>query len=134
MDFELKLDKPATNMACIEGIVMGVSYFVGKLSKVYVLPCTATLMTWRTGGLLPMIPYFAFRHRVDYALFTSIGVTAATPRVRVRQGTGHRMQTPGCRVECSADPSRRRSGSWRILWHCKRCQQCSNWVISQPWC
>lgn len=77
MDFELKLDKPATKMACIEGIVMGVSYFVGKLSKVYVLPCTATLMTWRTGGLLPMILYFAFRHRVDYALFTSIGVTAA---------------------------------------------------------
>ncbi|KAK5121113.1 hypothetical protein LTR85_005597 [Meristemomyces frigidus] len=56
MDFELKLDKPATKMACIEGLVMGVSYFVG--------------------GLLPMIPYFAFRERVDHALFTSIGLTA----------------------------------------------------------
>ncbi|KAK4543995.1 hypothetical protein LTR36_004769 [Oleoguttula mirabilis] len=56
MDFELKLEKPSTKMAWIEGLVMGVSYFVG--------------------GLLPMIPYFAFRDRVDHALFTSIGITA----------------------------------------------------------
>ncbi|KAK3116951.1 Protein ccc1 [Teratosphaeriaceae sp. CCFEE 6253] len=54
MDFELKLEKPRTKMAWIEGLVMGVSYFLG--------------------GLLPMIPYFAFTN-VNHALFTSIGIT-----------------------------------------------------------
>ncbi|KXL42641.1 MAG: hypothetical protein FE78DRAFT_123265, partial [Acidomyces sp. 'richmondensis'] len=55
MDFELRLEKPATNKAWIEGLIMGVSYFLG--------------------GLLPMIPYFAFKN-VNHALFTSIGITA----------------------------------------------------------
>jgi len=55
MDFELKLEKPATNKAWIEGLVMGLSYFLG--------------------GLLPMIPYFAYKN-VNHALFTSIGITA----------------------------------------------------------
>ncbi|EMC98711.1 hypothetical protein BAUCODRAFT_30991 [Baudoinia panamericana UAMH 10762] len=54
MDFELKLQKPGLKMACVEGLVMGVSYLLG--------------------GLLPMIPYFAFK-TVNHALFTSIGVT-----------------------------------------------------------
>jgi len=54
MDFELKLAKPTVNGAWIEGLVMGLAYFLG--------------------GLLPMIPYFAFRI-VDHALFTSIGIT-----------------------------------------------------------
>lgn len=31
MDFELKLEKPATNKAWIEGLVMGIAYFLGKL-------------------------------------------------------------------------------------------------------
>lgn len=30
MDFELKLEKPATNKAWIEGLVMGLAYFLGK--------------------------------------------------------------------------------------------------------
>lgn len=30
MDFELKIEKPATKTAWIEGIVMGISYFIGK--------------------------------------------------------------------------------------------------------
>ncbi|KAK4964296.1 hypothetical protein LTR28_003862 [Elasticomyces elasticus] len=54
MDFELKLEKADTNRAWIEALVMGVSYFLG--------------------GLLPMIPYFAFQN-VNHALFTSIGIT-----------------------------------------------------------
>jgi hypothetical protein len=29
MDFELKLEKPETKMAWIEGLVMGISYFLG---------------------------------------------------------------------------------------------------------
>lgn len=33
MDFELKLEKPQTKMACIEGLVMGVSYLVGEQAK-----------------------------------------------------------------------------------------------------
>ncbi|KAK5130883.1 hypothetical protein LTR08_001604 [Meristemomyces frigidus] len=55
MDFELKLDRPSAKMACVEGLVMGISYFVG--------------------GLLPMIPYFAFKNNVNHALFCSIGIT-----------------------------------------------------------
>ncbi|SMR50702.1 unnamed protein product [Zymoseptoria tritici ST99CH_3D1] len=54
MDFSLQLSKPDAKMACIEGLVMGISYFLG--------------------GLLPMIPYFAM-HTVNHALFTSIGIT-----------------------------------------------------------
>ncbi|KAK3614602.1 Protein ccc1, partial [Elasticomyces elasticus] len=54
MDFELKLEKPQTRTAWIAGLVMGVSYFIG--------------------GLLPMIPYFAYKN-VNHALFTSIGIT-----------------------------------------------------------
>ena len=54
MDFELHLSKPSTSRAWIEGLVMGVSYFIG--------------------GLLPMIPYFAIRN-VNHALYTSIGIT-----------------------------------------------------------
>ncbi|QIW97428.1 hypothetical protein AMS68_002946 [Peltaster fructicola] len=55
MDFELKLSRPSSARAWIEGLVMGLSYFLG--------------------GLLPMIPYFAFS-TVEYALYTSIGITA----------------------------------------------------------
>ncbi|KAI4732596.1 hypothetical protein E4T50_16837 [Aureobasidium sp. EXF-12298] len=54
MDFELKLSKPNKKGAWIEGSVMGISYLLG--------------------GLLPMIPYFAFNN-TDHALFTSIGIT-----------------------------------------------------------
>ena len=32
MDFELKLNKPSLKKACIEGVVMGISYFVGTLA------------------------------------------------------------------------------------------------------
>ena len=35
------------------------------------------LTTITKGGLLPMIPYFIFMHRINTALYTSIGVTAA---------------------------------------------------------
>lgn len=31
MDFELKLEKPALNRAWISALVMGLSYFLGKL-------------------------------------------------------------------------------------------------------
>ncbi|KAG9517636.1 DUF125-domain-containing protein, partial [Aureobasidium melanogenum] len=54
MDFELKLTKPNRAGAWIEGLVMGLSYLLG--------------------GILPMIPYFAFK-RTNDALFTSIGIT-----------------------------------------------------------
>lgn len=55
MDFELKLEKPAIKTACVEGVVMGVSYFIG--------------------GLFPLVPYFAFPHNTLHGLFTSIAVT-----------------------------------------------------------
>ncbi|KAK7181183.1 hypothetical protein DPSP01_013771 [Paraphaeosphaeria sporulosa] len=54
MDFELKLARPTTSRRWVEALCMGVSYFLG--------------------GLVPMIPYFAYKD-VNYALFTSIGVT-----------------------------------------------------------
>ncbi|KAK5109401.1 hypothetical protein LTR62_007067 [Meristemomyces frigidus] len=54
MDFELRLEKPDKRGAWLAGLVMAVAYFFG--------------------GLLPMIPYFAF-HNVNHALFTSIGIT-----------------------------------------------------------
>ncbi|KAG9663776.1 DUF125-domain-containing protein, partial [Aureobasidium melanogenum] len=56
MDFELKLTKPNRAGAWIEGLVMGLSYLLV------------------TGGILPMIPYFASK-RTNDALFTSIGIT-----------------------------------------------------------
>lgn len=73
MDFELKLSKPSTTWSCIEGLVMGISYFVGKsMSR----PSNDMEVTILTGGLLPMIPYFIFVHDVKHALYTSIGVSA----------------------------------------------------------
>jgi vacuolar iron transporter family protein len=54
MDFELRLECPRARTAWISAAVMGLSYFLG--------------------GLIPMIPYFAF-HNVNHALFTSIGIT-----------------------------------------------------------
>lgn len=54
MDFELKLEKPATSRRWIAALSMGLSYLLG--------------------GLVPMIPYFAYKN-IDHALFTSIGVT-----------------------------------------------------------
>jgi len=54
MDFELKLEKPDRFRAWISAVTMGLSYFIG--------------------GLIPMIPYFAFK-TVNHALFTSIGIT-----------------------------------------------------------
>jgi predicted membrane protein (TIGR00267 family) len=54
MDFELRLEAPSLSRAWISAAVMGLSYFIG--------------------GLIPMIPYFAF-HDVLYALYTSIGVS-----------------------------------------------------------
>ena len=37
MDFELKLEKPKTMMAGVEGFVMGVSYFIGTYTVLCVL-------------------------------------------------------------------------------------------------
>ncbi|KAH7093388.1 Ccc1 family [Paraphoma chrysanthemicola] len=54
MDFELQLAKPAVSRAWISALVMGLTYLLG--------------------GLIPMIPYFAFQD-VNHALFTSIGIT-----------------------------------------------------------
>ncbi|KAF3047056.1 hypothetical protein E8E12_010855 [Didymella heteroderae] len=54
MDFELKLARPRTSRRWISALSMGSSYLLG--------------------GLVPMIPYFAFKD-VNHALFTSIGVT-----------------------------------------------------------
>lgn len=72
MDFELKLEKPALKMAWMEGFVMGISYFFGKLRMLHVLQVGAELTL--SGGLLPMIPYFATKH-INEALFSSIGIT-----------------------------------------------------------
>lgn len=55
MDFELKLEKPATSRAWISALTMGSSYFVG--------------------GLIPMLPYFFIHENVTHALFISIGIT-----------------------------------------------------------
>jgi VIT1/CCC1 family predicted Fe2+/Mn2+ transporter len=54
MDFELQLVKPALSRAWISALVMGLTYLLG--------------------GIIPMIPYFAFQN-VNHALFTSIGIT-----------------------------------------------------------
>ncbi|KAI5263179.1 hypothetical protein E4T47_09097 [Aureobasidium subglaciale] len=54
MDFELKLTPPKARGSWIEGLIMGISYLFG--------------------GVLPMIPYFAFK-TTNHALFTSIGIT-----------------------------------------------------------
>lgn len=54
MDFELQLERPNASRAWISALVMGLSYLFG--------------------GLIPMIPYFAFRN-VNHALFASIGIT-----------------------------------------------------------
>jgi vacuolar iron transporter family protein len=80
MDFELKLEEPAVSKAWLEGLVMGVSYFFGKLGRDLVghnVNIRSHLLINATGGLLPMIPYFAFKNNVNHALFTSIGITAA---------------------------------------------------------
>jgi VIT1/CCC1 family predicted Fe2+/Mn2+ transporter len=55
MDFELQLVKPALSRAWISALVMGLTYLLG--------------------GIIPMIPYFAFQKNVNHALFTSIGIT-----------------------------------------------------------
>jgi vacuolar iron transporter family protein len=54
MAFELKLEKPKRRTAWICAAIMGLSYLIG--------------------GIIPMIPYFAFK-KVNDALFTSIAVT-----------------------------------------------------------
>ncbi|KAK5171178.1 Protein ccc1 [Saxophila tyrrhenica] len=54
MDFELRLDKPSRKYSLLEGLVMGISYFVG--------------------GLLPMIPYFIYVDDTNRALNVSIGI------------------------------------------------------------
>ncbi|GAB7355175.1 hypothetical protein MBLNU459_g5738t1 [Dothideomycetes sp. NU459] len=54
LDFALRLEKPARRGAWLEGLVMGAAYL--------------------TGGILPMVPYFAVRD-VTRALFGSIGIT-----------------------------------------------------------
>jgi VIT1/CCC1 family predicted Fe2+/Mn2+ transporter len=54
MAFELKLEKPRRRTAVICALIMGFTYLLG--------------------GIIPMIPYFAFKN-VNHALFTSIGIT-----------------------------------------------------------
>ena len=73
MEFELKLSKPSVKKSWVEGVVMGVSYFVGEWTR---QPWHNAPLTEVPGGLLPMIPYFIFVKDVNTALFTSIGVTA----------------------------------------------------------
>lgn len=74
MDFELKLTKPNRAGAWIEGLVMGLSYLLGKitsfLTSLAFFIANATVL----GGILPMIPYFAYKN-TNHALFTSIGIT-----------------------------------------------------------
>jgi VIT1/CCC1 family predicted Fe2+/Mn2+ transporter len=54
MDFELQLSRPCSNAGWISATVIAISYF--------------------TGGLLPMIPYFIY-HEIMDALYTSIIIT-----------------------------------------------------------
>lgn len=54
MDFELQLTRPDPSRAWICALVMGLTYLLG--------------------GLIPMLPYFAYSD-VNDALFTSIGIT-----------------------------------------------------------
>ena len=54
MDFELQLQKPNASRAWLSALVMGMSYLIG--------------------GLIPMIPYFAFK-TTNHALFVSMGIT-----------------------------------------------------------
>lgn len=74
MDFELKLTEPNRAGAWIEGLVMGVSYLLGNTSLNHSSVLKTLTNATSTGGLLPMIPYFAFKSTND-ALFTSIGIT-----------------------------------------------------------
>ena len=32
MDFELKLTKPSRKYSCLEGLVMGIAYFIGQFA------------------------------------------------------------------------------------------------------
>lgn len=81
MDFELKLEKPNVSQAWISAATMGISYFVGMSSLLLVLSFSLsdelpwlTQSYFCTGGLLPMIPYFAMKN-TNHALFISIGIT-----------------------------------------------------------
>lgn len=87
MDFELKLEKPDASRAWVSAFVMGISYFFG--------------------GLIPMIPYFAF-HNIDHALFTSIGITGC---VLVVFGFVKSIVTGGT----NAMLSQARSRHWRLV-------------------
>lgn len=51
----MRLSKPTRLAAVFSALAMGMAYFLG--------------------GLIPMIPYFAFRDSVNDALFTSVGIT-----------------------------------------------------------
>lgn len=77
MDFELQLTKPSTKKAPIEGLVMGISYFFGKAPLTPLVPLNELPLTLHTysGGLLPMIPYFALHHNVQLALYISTAIT-----------------------------------------------------------
>ncbi|KHN94531.1 uncharacterized protein MAM_07586 [Metarhizium album ARSEF 1941] len=54
MDFDLRMDEPDAHRACVSGLTMGLSYFVG--------------------GLIPMVPYFLLADIRD-ALLVSVAVT-----------------------------------------------------------
>ncbi len=45
MDFELKMSKPSRKYACLEGLVMGLSYFVGKFLPPPLLRVGSTQLT-----------------------------------------------------------------------------------------
>ncbi|WPH05055.1 Vacuolar iron transporter [Acrodontium crateriforme] len=73
MRFELRLEKPFLKGAWVEGLVMGISYFVGSFA-LDEFHRSSTITKRETGGLLPMIPYFILK-QVNHALFVSIGIT-----------------------------------------------------------
>lgn len=71
MNFELRLEKPNVSRAWISAATMGLAYFIGQpLSPSYL----SSPLIQKTGGLIPMIPYFAVTN-VTHALFISIGIT-----------------------------------------------------------
>lgn len=92
MDFELKLERPRSRKAWIEGLVMGFAFLVGTFSNTLSVPqplpiipplrphpflsfpCCRSVDIC-TGGIFPLLPYF-FLKSVVRALYVSIGITA----------------------------------------------------------
>lgn len=119
MDFELKLEKPRRRMAWIEGLVMGVSYFLGETFHDLDVDANGSRLARWSAAHDPVLRLSSGQPRLVHLDWHFRG---RSDRLWICQGSGYRHDSPRRSMECCSDAVRGGLGGWCGLRHHERHQ------------